>query len=278
LLTVDLAPGTEPAATLRALHERGPLVLPNAWDAASAVAIELAGAEAIATTSAGISWARGRSDGERLDRERMLQALGEIVASVAVPVSADIESGYGATPEAVGLTVRAVINAGIAGINIEDRDATDGSLRASAEQAARIAAARDAANERGVALWINARTDTFLGNFGTVDEQLRETTERAKLYAAAGADSLFVPGVIDLAVIRALASGPLPINVMSGPGAPDVSALIGAGARRVSVGSAIAQAAYGLVTRAARELLTSGRYESLNDAFEYGELNDLFSR
>jgi 2-methylisocitrate lyase-like PEP mutase family enzyme len=230
--------------------------LPNAWDAASAAAIESAGASAIATTSAGISWACGTPDGERIDRERMLQALSEIVASVSVPVTADIESGYGPTPQAVALTVTALIAIGVAGINIEDSPGTSTPLREPSVQAARIAAARAAADSADVALWINARTDTFLAGVGTPNEQLLDTMVRADVYARAGADSLFVPGVVDLDVIRTLATGPLSINVMIGPGAPDVVSLVRAGASRISAGPAIAQAAYGLAARAAVEMLT----------------------
>jgi 2-methylisocitrate lyase-like PEP mutase family enzyme len=265
------------ALALGALHKR-PLLLPNAWDAASAVAIESVGAAAIATTSAGISWACGVPDGERIGRERMLQALGEIIASVRVPVTADIESGYGTTPEAVALTVDAVIAIGVAGINIEDSPGTDSPLREPPVQAARIRAARAVADRAGVPVWINARTDTFLAGAGSPSERLSETIARAAVYAAAGADSLFVPGVLDLDVIRELATGPLPINVMAGPGAPDVASLVAAGARRISVGPAIAQAAYDLAARAAAELLATGTYTSMNGALDYGQLNELLDR
>jgi 2-methylisocitrate lyase-like PEP mutase family enzyme len=265
------------ASTLRDLHKH-PLVLPNAWDAASAVAIGSAGAAAIATTSAGISWAHGVPDGERIGRERMLQALTEIIASVRVPVTADIESGYGMTPKAVGLTVDAVIAIGIAGINIEDSPGTNAPLREPPIQAARIRVARAVADRAGVPLWINVRTDTFLAGAGSPSDRVAETLARAATYSAAGADSLFVPGVLDLDIIRELAAGPLPINVMAGPGAPDVASLVEAGARRISVGPAIAQAAYDLAARAAAELLTTGTYTSLNDALDFGQLNEVLDR
>jgi 2-methylisocitrate lyase-like PEP mutase family enzyme len=254
----------------RALHEHPPLVLPNAWDAASAVAIESAGAKAIATTSAGVSWAHGTPDGERVGRDRMLQTLAEIVEVVRVPVTADIESGYG---DAHVDTVKAVIDIGIAGINIEDSPGTDGPLRHRSAQAARIEAARTTADGE---LWINARTDTFLAGVGTTEEQLRETMVRAQVYADAGADSLFVPGVVDLEIIRELTKGPLPINVMAGPGAPSVAALAEAGVVRVSVGPAIALAAYGLAARAAREVLDNGTYTSMADGLN--ELNAMVDR
>ncbi|HEU4947577.1 MAG TPA: isocitrate lyase/phosphoenolpyruvate mutase family protein [Kribbella sp.] len=253
------------AAAFRTLHESPPLLLPNAWDAASAAAIESGGAAAIATTSAGIAWARGTTDGEQLGRDRMLQALTEIVAAVRAPVTADIESGYGVDPDDVAVTIRALIGIGVAGINIEDSPGADGPLRAPSIQAARIGAVRATADRAGVPLWINARTDVFLTDTGALAELLRETGERAAVYAAAGADSLFVPGVADLGVIRDLTAGPLPINVMVGSGSPDGASLAQAGVARVSLGPAIAQAAYGLATRATRELLHDGTYTALDD-------------
>ena len=256
----------------RALHERPPLVLPNAWDAGSAAAIESAGAAAIATTSAGVSWSGGTPDGQRLGRERVLRSLAGIVAVVDVPVTADIEGGYGDTSDELAATVRAVVDLGVAGVNIEDSPGVDGPLRDAADQAERIAVVRATA---GAALWINARTDTFLAGGGSQDDRVRESLARAQAYAAAGADSLFVPGVVDLDLIRALAAGPLPLNVMAGPGAPDVAALAAAGAVRISVGSAIAEAAYGLAASAAHELLTAGTYTSMSGALDYGRLNEL---
>jgi 2-methylisocitrate lyase-like PEP mutase family enzyme len=266
------------AAVFRALHERPPLVLPNAWDAMSALVIESAGALAIATTSAAISWACGAPDGERIGRDRMWQALTEIVASVRTPVTADIESGYGATLDELGMAVSSLLRIGCAGINIEDSLVTDRTLRDPPTQAARIRVVRAAAERVSVPLWINARTDTYLTAVGTPQEQLHATMARAELYAAAGADSLFVPGVVDIGTIRELATGPLPLNVMVGPGAPDVEALAEVGVARMSVGPAIAQAAYGVVARASRELLGDGTYTAMNEGFDYVQLNKLVER
>jgi 2-methylisocitrate lyase-like PEP mutase family enzyme len=263
------------AAAFRALHKHPPLVLANAWDAASAAVIESVGATAIGTTSAGISWACGTPDGERLSRDRMVQAVNEIIAVVRIPVTADIESGYGATSDDLAMTVSAFLGVGVGGINIEDSPGTDTPLRDPQTQAARIRAVRATADQAGVALWINARTDTYLVGVGSPDEQLDETMTRAVVYAAAGADSLFVPGVLDIGVIRDLATGPLPLNVMVGPGAPNVAALAQVGVARISVGSAIAQSVYGLVARSARELLSSGTYLSLHDALGFEQLNQV---
>jgi 2-methylisocitrate lyase-like PEP mutase family enzyme len=260
------------------MHEHPPLVLPNAWDAASALVIESVGARAIATTSAGVSWACGVPDGERIGRDRMWQALSEIVASVRIPVTVDIESGYAATLDELDIAVSSLLGIGIAGINIEDSLVTNRMLRDPSDQAARIRVVRAAADRLSVPLWINARTDTYLTAPGMPHERLNATMVRAVVYAAAGADSLFVPGVVDIEVIRELTTGPLPVNVMVGPGAPDVSALAAAGVARMSVGPVIAQSAYGVVARASRELLSDGTYTAMNEGLDYTELNKLVER
>jgi 2-methylisocitrate lyase-like PEP mutase family enzyme len=261
---------------LRALHAQPPLVLANAWDPGSAVAIEAAGAKAIATTSAGVSWAAGVADAGGLGRAAALDALRRIVAAVSVPVSADIESGYGMTPEEVASTIAEVLAAGAVGVNIEDSPGVDGApLLEPDAQAERLAAARQAAQAAGIDLCINARTDTYLAGVGRANERLAATMARAERYAAAGADVLFVPGVVDPDVIRTLVSGPLPVNVMVHPGALTVADLAELGVARISVGSAICQAAYGLAAAATRELLGSGTYGALETAMGYGELNDL---
>jgi len=267
------------AAHFRALHQGTVLVLPNAWDAGSAVVIEAAGAAAIATTSAGVSWATGAADAQGLNRERMVAAIGRIVQAVSVPVSADIESGYGPDDDDVTATVRAIIDAGAVGINLEDSPGLDGApVRTARDQARRISAARAAADAAGINLFINARTDIYLFGVGDPEDRFNDVKLRAETYASAGADGLFVPGLLDLDVIAALADGPLPLNVMAGPGAPPVSELAKAGAARVSAGSAIAQSAYQLASRAAAELLTQGSYETLADPMDYGHLNALLSR
>ncbi|WNV86474.1 isocitrate lyase/phosphoenolpyruvate mutase family protein [Umezawaea sp. Da 62-37] len=266
----------ERARVLRALHSGGPLVLPNAWDPGSAVAIQAAGARAIATTSAGVSWGVGVADAGGLTRAAALDVLRRIVAAVSVPVTADIEAGYGSTPDEVAETVAGVLAAGAVGVNIEDSPGTGGEPLLDPDvQAARLAAARGAAVAAGVDLVVNARTDTYLMGVGPAAERLTATLKRAERYAEAGADVLFVPGVVDPDVIRELVAGPLPLNVMAHPGALTVGELAALGVARISVGSAIAQAAYGVAGAAARELLGAGTYGSLEGAMEYGELNDL---
>jgi 2-methylisocitrate lyase-like PEP mutase family enzyme len=264
------------ARVLRGLHAHPPLVLPNAWDPGSAVAIESAGALAIATTSGGLSWAAGVPDSGGLSRTAAIEALRRIAAVVSVPVSADIESGYATSPAEVASTIVEVIAAGAVGVNIEDSPGVDGEpLLDPGAQAERLAAARDAARAAGVDLVINARTDTYLASVGDSDERLAVTLARAERYAAAGADVLFVPGVIDEATIRLIVDGPLPVNVMVHPGALTVGELAALGVVRISVGTSIAQAAYSLAASAARELLGPGTYRCLEAALGYGDLNDL---
>ncbi|WP_043671563.1 isocitrate lyase/PEP mutase family protein [Streptomyces xylophagus] len=262
------------ALAFRSLHVPGrPLVLPNAWDAASARIVEDAGASAVATTSAGLAWALGVPDGDRLDRERALEAVARITATVTVPVSADIESGFAKDPAGVADTVRAVLAAGAVGVNIEDAlYGGEGVLRPVAEQAERIAAAREAADAEGVPLFVNARIDTYLRGVGGVDE----TLERAAAFSAAGADGIFVPGVVEPGTVKELADGiDAPLNVLVGPGAPPVAELAALGVARVSAGSSVALAAYAVVRRAARELLDTGTYDAQSGGLGYGELNSL---
>ena len=267
------------AAYFRQLHSRRPLVLPNAWDAASARVIERAGALAIATTSAGISWAYGRGDGQKLRREEMLQAVRNIVRAVAVPVTADVEGGYGyGSAHDVGETVRAVLEGGAVGINLEDSPGRGGESLLSAEaHAERIRAARGAALAAGGDLVINARTDVYLAQVGAPGTRFEEAVRRANLYRAAGADCLFVPGVIDADTIAALVLAiDGPVNILAKLGAPSVPDLGRMGAARVSLGSALTLASLATTQRAARELLEHGTYGALEQSLSFGDVNTMF--
>jgi 2-methylisocitrate lyase-like PEP mutase family enzyme len=269
------------AVAFRQLHTGRPLVLPNAWDAASARVIERTGALAIATTSAGVSWVYGRGDGQQLRREEMIQAIRAIVQTVDIPVTADIEGGYGAgSARDVAETVQAVIAAGAAGINLEDSPGRDGELLLSPEaHAERIRAAREAALATGGDLVINARTDVYLFQVGAPETRFDAAVQRANLYRAAGADCLFVPGVIDAETIAALVQAiDGPLNIMAGPGAPSVAQLGQLGVARVSVGPAITLAALAATQRAARELLEQGTYAALEGGMPFGEANSMFAR
>lgn len=263
-------------AEFRRLHAGRPLVLPNAWDAGSARLMEQAGAKAIATTSAGISWSHGLHDGQKLTRDEMLSVIGRIVRRVQVPVTADIEGGYGkGGPQDVAETVRAVTALGVAGINLEDSPGWDGKpLLEPDQQAERIAAARKADG----ALVINARTDVYLFGVGAPESRFAEVCRRAAIYRGAGADCLFVPGLIDRDTIAALVKETgCPINIMAMPGAPSVAELGALGVARVSVGPLITQAAFASIRRATRELLEQGTYGRPEDLLPFSDLGALFN-
>ncbi|GAA1892689.1 isocitrate lyase/PEP mutase family protein [Asanoa iriomotensis] len=227
----------------RALHHRPgqPLVLPNAWDAASARIIEKAGAAAIATTSYGVAISLGTTDDGGLGQQAALEVIAQVVAAVKIPVTADVEAGYGD----VEGTIRGVLAAGAQGVNIEDGTATR------EEHAARIRAARGVA---GTDLFINARIDTYLREIGDPATRLAETLDRAAAYVEAGADGIFVPGVTDEETIAALPKD-VPLNVMIGTGSPSVQELADLGVARVSVGPAITLAAFAAIEKAARDIL-----------------------
>lgn len=272
----------ELATRFRALHDpAAPLALANAWDAASARLVAASGAAAVATTSAGVAWGLGAADGNRVARDEALALLARVTAAVELPVTADIESGFGAAPEDVADTVARVLAAGAVGVNIEDAhpDPSAGSpLRPVEEQAARLAAARAAAERAGIPLYLNARVDVFLRGAGEEPGRLAETLRRARVYLDAGASGVFVPGVADSTLIAELTAGiDAPVNILAGPGAPSVPELGALGVARVSLGSAVAEAAYALVGRAARELLETGTYESVREAVEYRRMNALMS-
>lgn len=266
------------AERLRSLHA-GPriLVLCNVWDAAGARIVEEAGFPALATSSAAIANSLGYPDGQRIAREEMAAVVRRIAEAVAVPVTADMESGYGLTPETAATTVVAALDAGAVGINLEDtieeRKFIDMSL-----QGERIRAAREAANRAGVPIVINARTDVFLARTGDPATWFEHAARRANAYREAGADCLFVPGVTDAATIARLVreiAGP--INILVGAGTPPVAELERLGVRRVSVGSLPMRATMALIRRIARELAESGAYTSLTaDSISYAEANRLF--
>ena len=259
---------TDKAAALLALHTGPGFVLPNAWDAGSARILEQVGFPAIATTSAGIAWSCGVPDGGLLDRDEMLQHIARIVAAVEVPVTADLESGYGDTPDEVGRTVALAVELGAVGGNLED--AAAGGLFGIEEGADRIAAARAAA-PRGTFV-LNARTDTYFA--GTGGDVFAETVTRATRYLDAGADCVFVPGVADEDTIRRLATEiPGPLNIVAGlASTTDARTLFGLGVQRVSLGGSLARAALTTLERAGRELLESGTLGFLDGAIGYADL------
>lgn len=265
-------PATDRAAALRALHAGPGFVLPNAWDAGSARVLERLGFPAIATTSAGIAWSCAVPDGGVIDRDRMLEQVGRIVAAVDVPVTADLEAGYGDSPDEVARTVAMAVRAGAVGGNLED--VWEGRLLDVDAATARIGAARAAAPSASFVL--NARTDTYF--VGTTGDPFAETVERAAHYLDAGADCIFVPGVVEEDTIRQLAAAiPGPLNVVAGlSNTIDAPTLFSLGVMRVSLGGSLARAAYSLLERAGEELLTAGTLGFLDGALPYAQMQRRF--
>jgi 2-methylisocitrate lyase-like PEP mutase family enzyme len=270
---VTTGPSTDKAAAFLALHAGPGFVLPNAWDAGSARILEQVGFPAIATTSAGIAWSCGVADGGVLDRDRMLEHVGRIVAAVGVPVTADLEAGYGDTADDVGRTVARAVELGAVGGNLEDANAPGG-LFGIDEAVDRLAAARAAAPSGTFVL--NARTDTYFA--GTTGDVFAETVERAVRYLEAGADCVFVPGVVEEGTIRRLAAAvPGPLNVVAGlANVIDAPTLFLLGVKRVSLGGSLARAALSMLERAGRELLDSGTLGFLDGAIAYADLQRRF--
>lgn len=229
----------EKSARFRSLHVRGqPLVLFNIWDAGSAKAVAAAGAQALATGSWSVANANGYADGERVPLDLAIENLGRIVRSTELPVTVDLESGYGETPQAVADTIRRSIDAGAVGCNLEDSHPGSGALRDVTEQVARLAAARAASKQAG--FFINLRTDVFFvpsTQSASAEDRVKQVLTRAKAYAEAGADGLFVPGLTDAALIGQIAAAtPLPLNVMVADQTPPLAELARLGVARVSHG------------------------------------------
>lgn len=266
------------ADTLLRLHA-GPriLVLPNVWDAVGAKLVEALGFPAIATSSAAVAWALGLPDGERVSREEMATVVARVVRAVKVPVTADMEAGYGMRPEDAAATARAVVAVGAVGMNLEDAADPEGTALLDVTlQVERVRAAREAAAALGVPIVINARTDVFLSNIGEPSGRLAHAIARLNAYCAAGAESLFCPGVTDRAVIASLVKeldGPL--NILATAGAPPVAELQRLGVRRVSLGSRLMRATLGALRRVAQELKDAGTYTALDDLAVKDDLNRL---
>ena len=256
-----------------------PLVLVNAWDAVSARIVERAGAKAIATTSAGIAWALGYADGERVPVDELLAATARICRVSGVPVSVDIERGFGDSTEAVCDVVRALIDMGAVGVNIEDGTLPGTRALAPAEiLCERIEALR----RLDARFFINARTDTYFVANDDPAARYEDTLRRARRYASAGADGIFVPGMSKLDEIAGLAAAvPLPVNVYAGhTQALPVAVLAGAGVRRISLGCGPLQAALGLLGRIAAEAFdgSDAGFRAMGAGMlSAGEVNALFS-
>lgn len=255
------------ADLLRKLHH-GPdiLVLPNAWDAISARIFETEGFPAIATTSAGVANSLGYADGGHVPPREMFEAIARITRAVKVPVTADIEHAYGATPSAVADNVVRVVAAGAVGINIEDMVPGASDLEPLALQCDKISTIAKAAQTAGVRVVINARTDVILRQIGAPESRVDVAIERGNAFLAAGADCVFVPFARDADTIRRLVQGIRgPINILALKGVPSIPELKALGVRRVSVGSGPHRATLALIRDVARELKASGTYERFTE-------------
>lgn len=249
----------ERAGAFKALHVPGrPLILFNIWDVGSAKAVAAGGARALATGSWSVAAANGFADGERIPLDLCIANLGRIVDAVDLPVTLDLESGYGADPAAVGEAFARAVQAGAVGCNIEDSFPENGSLRETADQVARLKAARAAADRLGVPAFINARTDVFFqaGPDRHDESMAAAALERGRAYADAGADGLFVPGVASERLIGLLVEGsPLPVNIMAGAATPPAARLAELGVARISHGPGPYRMAMRVLEDAARAAL-----------------------
>lgn len=269
------------AAAFRLFHAaKEILLLPNAWDAASARIVEESGFKAIATTSAGIAFSLGYADGEKISRKEMLAAVARIVKTVKIPVSADVESGYGTTPEDAGRTARAVLDTGAVGMNLEDVQSDSAAALVDLSlQLEKIRAVREMANRVRIPLVLNARTDTYLLQIGDPARRYDETVLRLRAFRDAGADCVFVPGLKDAPTIgRLVADLKCPVNILAGPGSPSVPELNNLGVARVSLGSSPMRATLGHLRRIAQELKTTGGYTNLEDAPSHADMNRIMER
>jgi 2-methylisocitrate lyase-like PEP mutase family enzyme len=264
------------AEKFHALHAQF-LILPNAWDPGSARMIESCGAAAIATTSSGLGWSNGYPDGNAIPIAVLGRAVGLIARAISVPLSVDVEGGYGGDADTVGRNTTAILDNGAVGINLEDGDdPPDFMLR-------KMAAARAAGERAGVKLFLNARIDVYLHSLVPKERMLDESIARAKRYAQAGADGIFVPAAVEPEAIRAIAAAvaPLPLNVFVRPGLPAAAALKQLGVRRLSAAGGIAMSALALTKKLATEFLANGDaalFAPHVQGVTYPGLNALFKR
>jgi len=245
------------AAAFHALH-RDFLILPNAWDAASARIVQDAGAQAIATSSAAVAWAHGAPDGNKFAVAKLVTVIEDIARVVSVPITCDAEAGYSDDPARVGETIAALIGAGAIGVNLEDGKAPH------ELHLKKIEAARAAAERAGVDLFINARTDVYLKQLVPEEQAVAETLRRAAAIKDAGASGLFVPAIVKPEQIAAVAEGAgLPLNVMARPGLPPAAELKKLGVKRLSAATAIFNAAMESARAATSAFLADGDSEAL---------------
>lgn len=270
------------AEQFRKLHH-GPrlLLLPNAWDVVSARILEECGHPAIATSSAAVAFSLGYPDGQRISRQEMLEVAGRIARAVDVPVTADLEAGYGTTAKDMVETVEAAIEAGVIGMNLEDVTGDEeGSCVDLPLQVEKIRAVSDAAKALGVPFVLNARTDIYLMPIGPEATRFERTVERLRAYRDAGASCLFAPGVYDRETIAKLVNAvEAPLNILASPACPPIAELERIGVARVSAGSGLMRAALGLVRRIGKEMIESRSCETMfAGSIPHAELNRMMMR
>jgi 2-methylisocitrate lyase-like PEP mutase family enzyme len=272
----------EKAERLRKLHH-GPriLALPNAWDAVSARILEELGYPAIATSSAAVAFSLGYPDGQRISRREMLEVVTRIAHAAKIPVTADMESGYGLSPEEIAETTKQLVASGAVGLNFEDITGDDETSHVELSlQVKKIRAIRDTSAALGVPLVINARTDVYLMPIGPAATRFERTVERLRAYREAGADCLFAPGVCDRAIIAKLVKAlGAPLNILVSQNCPSLDDLEKMGVARASAGSSAMRAAMGAFQRVAKDWLAHGSYDSLQQVtIPYPELNLMMAR
>lgn len=257
--------------TFRHLHSKGGLFLNNVWDVMTARLAEKAGATAIATTSAGVAWALGYADGHTIPRKCVMQHAAAIIASTELPVSIDVENGLLSAGESMSDLARDLLATGVAGVNLEDTQ--DGNMLDLARGAQRIQQLRDACTTLDYPLFINARMDALLRSGNEDGESL---INRAKAYIAAGADGIFIPGLIDLALCQQVARGiDAPLNVMALSGAASANEIFATGVKRYSAGSFMAESAYGHVLAQMQKFQQTGYLQPAINHLSYGEMNQM---
>ena len=277
--TINKEEQMKKAELLRALHHaEAPLVLPNIWDAGSAVLAADAGFPAMATASAGVAWAHGRPDGEKLDRGEMLEVVARIANRVRLPLTADMEAGYGTTPADVAETVAKTLEAGAVGINLEDGISyATGTVFEMSAAIERITSARAAAKTAGIHLVINARTDVYFGEQRSITEKFKEAVARANAYLSAGADCAFVIAVRDTTTIAELVReihGP--VNIIAGSPTLDINTLARLGVKRISLAGGLAGNVLGGFKAALEEIRDNGTTGFLEKGLAHTELNHLY--
>ncbi|SRR5438105_1078001 len=279
---MDIRNQAQKAEQFRKLHH-GPrtLLLPNAWDVASARILEECGHPAIATSSAAVAFSLGYPDGQRISRDEMLEVCGRIARAVNIPVTADLEAGYGSTVKDMLDTVKAAIAAGIIGMNLEDVTGDDESSQVPTSlQVEKIRAIVETAKSLGVPFVLNARTDVYLMPIGPEATRFERTVERLRAYRDAGASCLFAPGVYDRDTIaKLLKAAEAPLNILANPACPPIAELERIGVARVSAGSGLMRAAMGTVQRVAKEILEKRSFDTMFvGATPYVDLNRMMPR